>query len=101
VPPEKIMKAFHQMLSANGKTKFKHWFYDLGYKYAIVICLYSFSLFFSVLIPLILPFATLIFAIFYYIDKYNLLYIYPLEFESKPIYRKALVVYTILAIIVF
>lgn len=89
------------MLAASGKTKFKHWFYDMGYKYAIVLSLYCFSLFFSVLIPLMLPFAALIFCIFYYVDKYNLMYIYPVEFESKPIYRKALIINTILAIVMF
>jgi hypothetical protein len=38
---------------------------------------------FSTTIPLIVPFGGLFFLIKYYVDKYNLLFVYPVEFESN------------------
>ena len=37
----------------------------------------------------------------YYIDKYNMIYVYPIDFESKLTTRKALIVYSIVGIILF
>lgn len=34
-------------------------------------------------------------------DKYNLIYIYPIDFESKGLYRRSLVIYSILGILLF
>mmetsp|Transcript_35630 Transcript_35630/g.34659 ORF Transcript_35630/g.34659 Transcript_35630/m.34659 type:complete len:160 (+) Transcript_35630:1492-1971(+) len=89
------------MLSANGKTKFKHWMYDLGFRYAVFISLFIFSLFFSVLFPIFLPVCSLIFTLAYLFDKYNLIYIYPIDFESKTNYRKVLITHSIIGILLF
>lgn len=34
-------------------------------------------------------------------DKYNLIYIYPIDFESKGLYRRSLIIYSILGILLF
>mmetsp|Transcript_44378 Transcript_44378/g.32431 ORF Transcript_44378/g.32431 Transcript_44378/m.32431 type:complete len:337 (+) Transcript_44378:1439-2449(+) len=101
VSPEKILKAFHQMLSANGKIKFKHWVYDLGFKYSVFISLFIFALFFSVIVPIFLPLCTLIFTLAYYFDKYNLIYIYPVDFDSRTIYRKVMLTHSLFGIFLF
>lgn len=41
------------------------------------------TLCFSTTIPLIVPFGCLFFFIKYFVDKYNLLFVYPVEFESS------------------
>eukprot|EP00347_Sterkiella_histriomuscorum_P016017 403354814 len=99
--PRQIIKSFHEMLTAGQKYKFKHWFYDIGFRNAIAVSLFIFTLFFSITIPLILPIASLIFFLLYYVDKYNLIYIYPIDFESKGLYRRSLIIYSIMGILLF
>ena len=111
------------MISSGGKTKFKvsyitnmmiiqHWFYDLGFRTAIAVTLFTFCLFFSIIIPHLMPLATLLFFLAvrnhsfikdlqYCLDKYNLIYVYPLDFDSRPTQRKALIIYSIVGIILF
>ena len=44
--------------------------------------LFTFSLFFCILAPHISIIILIFFCIQYYLDKYNFLYIYPIDFES-------------------
>ena len=48
----------------------------------LLVLLFLLIICFSTTIPLITPFGALFFYIKYYIDKYNLLFLYPAEFES-------------------
>jgi hypothetical protein len=57
-------------------------YFDYGYHYSFSITVFILTLCFSSTIPLIAPFGSLFFIMKYYIDKYNLLFVYPAEFES-------------------
>mmetsp|Transcript_80331 Transcript_80331/g.111238 ORF Transcript_80331/g.111238 Transcript_80331/m.111238 type:complete len:90 (+) Transcript_80331:2072-2341(+) len=89
------------MLQVSGKTKFKHFMYDISYRSTVAVCMYTFGLCFSVLYPLLMPLVFLFFFIAYTVDKYNFLYVYPVDFDSISDNRRALVVYSIIAIVIF
>jgi len=101
VKPETILKAFMSMLKVNGKNKFKHFLFEINLKNALAISVYSLCLTFSVAVPIITPFAALLFWLAYAFDKYNLLHVYPLDFESNVTTRKTTVCYSLGAVIFF
>lgn len=70
------------MAKDNGKTNFDQWFHDLSFKSSILVSIFTFGLFFSILYPQIPIVMMAIFVMQLYMDKYNLMYIYPLDFES-------------------
>ena len=66
----------------NKKETFDDWFYNLSYKSSVAVSLFAFGLCFCILYPFMLVFLAVFFICQYYVDKYNLMYVYPLEFES-------------------
>jgi Calcium-dependent channel, 7TM region, putative phosphate len=56
---------------------------------------------FSISVPIILPFGALFFLIKYLIDKYNIVCVYPLEFESHGYLRQTVCVFMIISIWIF
>ena len=88
--PQFFVKKMRVLLANSEYAKFyasmiKKYF-DYGYNYSFSITVFMLIICFSTTIPLITPFGALFFYIKYYIDKYNLLFLYPAEFES---YRNA------------
>jgi hypothetical protein len=99
--PEQILKTFLEMIKVNGKSKFKHFLSDLGLRNTFAVSIFCTCLFFSIFVPLIMPIAFVLFWVSYSCDKFNLLYVYPLDFDSQVINRKTLVVYSILGVLLF
>lgn len=97
----KITACFEQVIKDNHKTSFEQWFFDLSYKSSVAVAVFTMGLFFSLSIPMLTPLVLVLMTIQLYVDKYNLMYIYPLEFESQTISRKALVKNSFFAIILF
>ena len=89
------------MLSANGKTKFEHWMLDINFSQAISLAIFFICMVLSVGMPIILPFGAIFFTIKYFIEKYNLIYVYPAEFDTKVVNRKTLIVSIIVALLMF
>jgi len=58
-----IVKAIKEAAGASGRTKFKHWFYDVSFGHATAISIFSVCLFFSVIVPMILPIGAFYFTI--------------------------------------
>jgi hypothetical protein len=84
--PVYIMKKVRVLLASTDYEKFyasliKKYF-DYGFNYSFSITVFVLTLCFSTTIPLIAPFGCLFFYIKYFVDKYNLLFVYPVEFES-------------------
>ena len=84
--PQFFVKKFRVFIASSDYEKFyaslvKKYF-DYGYNYSFSITVFMLTLCFSTTIPLITPFGFLFFLLKYYIDKYNLLFLYPAEFES-------------------
>ena len=84
--PQFFVRKFRVFLAKTDYEKFyasliKKYF-DYGYHYSFSITVFILTLCFSSTIPLIAPFGSLFFIMKYFIDKYNLLFVYPAEFES-------------------
>lgn len=97
----KLKNSFESVVKNNGKTKFEHWYYDLSFKSSLAITFMTFGLFFSLVFPQISLIQMVFFIYQFFIDKYNLMYLYPLDFESKTISRKILVKNSFFAIVLF
>ena len=85
------MKIFNNMLLHNAKTKFSHFLHDIGLRSALAVTLFSVGLVFSLAVPCLCFFLTLIFVITYFIDKFNLIVVYPVDFDSQITNRKCLI----------
>lgn len=59
------------MLSANGKNKFEHWALDINYGQAISIAVFALCLFYSVAMPMIIPFGALFFGLRVSLDSFS------------------------------
>lgn len=89
------------MLKVHGKSKFKHFLYDIGLRNALAVSFFTLCLVTSIIVPLTTFLALLLFWIAYNIDKYNMFFVYPLDFESCSVNRRTLVIYTLEGIIFF
>lgn len=97
----KLVKSFEKIIRNNGKTEFENWFYDLSFKSSIAVCFFYFGIFFSTMVPILIPFMIFLLVAQFYIDKYNLMYIYPLEFESHTLSRRNMALSSFYAVILF
>jgi hypothetical protein len=98
---EKLVKGYEKIVRNNGKTKFDHWFYDLSFKSSVAVAISTFGLIFCLIYPHIGFLVLFLLVVQFYIDKYNLMYIYPLDFESQVLSRKTLVKNSFYAVILF
>ena len=80
--PRKILKTFLSKFMITGRNKFKHYLYDLGLRNVLAATMFTLGLVCSVIIPLALPICAVAFFMTYAIDKYNLFFVYPIDFES-------------------
>ena len=79
---EKITAIHRNIARHQGKTKFEHWFYDLSFKSSLAIAFFTFGLCLCLVYPHISVLVLVLFLYQYHAEKYNLMYRYPLEFES-------------------
>lgn len=96
-----IVKTFLSSLKLTGRTKFKHYLYDLGLRNVLAVTMFTLGLCCAVVVPLATPLCAVFFALAYGIDKYNLFFVYPIDFESQMMNRKVLVKSTLCAILMF
>lgn len=99
--PHIILKTFLSGFMLTGRNKFKHYLYDLGLRNVIAVSMFTLGLCCSVIVPLALPFCAILFYLAYLIDKYNLIFVYPIDFESQLMNRKILIKGTLAAILLF
>ena len=103
--PQFFVKKMRVLLASSDYEKFyasmiKKYF-DYGYNYSFSITVFILILCFSTTIPLITPFGALFFYIKYYIDKYNLLFLYPAEFESHGNVTEMIIKFELIGIFFF
>jgi len=96
-----ILKTFLSGCLETGRTKFKHYLYDLGLRNVVAVTMFTTGLCCSVLIPITSPFCAILFYFAYAIDKYNLFFVYPIDFESQLMNRKILIKTVLAAILLF
>ena len=75
--------------------------FDLGYHGAYVLTCYAIAMVFSTLVPYVPVFAMVFFTFKYYVDKYNLSFVYNPEFQGVGIIKRRVVPLTIFNIIVY
>lgn len=99
--PENIVNIYLSLLKINGKHKFKHFLYSVGLKNSLAVTMFTLCLGLSIVVPALMPFACMMFFMQYVFDKFNLLYVYPIDFESKICNGQIQIVYSIIGILLF
>ena len=99
--PGTIVRTFLSSLNVTGRYKFKHYLYDLGLRNVLAVTMFTLGLYCSVMIPLATPLCAIFFYLAYAIDKYNLFFVYPIDFESQMMNRKILIKCTLSAILMY
>ena len=97
--PQKIQATLLSKWTLSGYNKFKQFLYGLGLRAALAVTIWTLGMCCALFIPLALPLCSLLFLLTYMIEKYNLLYIYPIDFESKKEIRKVFILSTCIAIL--
>ncbi|CDW80277.1 integral membrane protein [Stylonychia lemnae] len=77
------------------------WYFDLGYHFAFSITIFSVVYIFSAAVPLIPLFGFLFFAFKYYIDKYNFLFVYNMEADSRGNLGQAVIRYITFGLLLY
>lgn len=77
------------------------WYFDIGYHFAFSITIFTVIYLFSASVPLIPLFGFIFFAFKYFIDKYNFMFVYQTEFESRGNVGQAVIRYTTFSLILF
>lgn len=77
------------------------WYFDLGYQFAFVITIFTVIFIFSSSVPLIPLFGFVFFAFKYFIDKYNFMFVYNTEFESRGNLGQAVIRYCTFGLVLF
>lgn len=77
-------------LNLSQETQDTKFFFDIAYQQAFSISIFTMVFLFSITNPIILPFGCLFFALKFTIDKYNIVWVYPLEFHSKGFLRRTI-----------
>ena len=75
--------------------------FDIGYNKSFSCTIGLISLIFAVPMPIMSMFGALFFFFKYFIDKYNIIYVYQQDFESDCRMRNDLIVYLIWGVIIF
>jgi len=101
----KIIKYFFhqraQKKEENPKPFIDDFAFDLGYHQSYSIVIFCMGLIFSGTDPLISIFSMLFFAIKYFIDKYNLTFVYNKEFEGGGVIKKQVLPFMLFSIYFF
>ena len=77
------------------------WYFDLGYQFAFSITIFTIVFLFSAAVPLIPLFGFLFFAFKYFIDKYNFVFVYNTEFESRGNLGQAVIRYSTFGLVLY
>ena len=73
--------------------------YDLGYHMSYGLTTFAIAMMFSTLVPYVPAFAVVFFLFKYYVDKYNLSFVYNSEFRGTGVIRKKVIPLSIFNII--
>lgn len=82
--------------------EFKEWFFNIGYSVPYNASIFTLVLVFSTIVPLVLPLGCVFFYVKYVLDKYNLIYVCPEQFESAgKVSRSKPIIYSIVAVVLY
>ena len=75
--------------------------FDLGYHHSYALSVFTLCLIFGAVVPVIGFFGFIFFLFKYYVDKYNLTFVYMREFDGGGVIKKKVIPFTLFAIYVF
>ena len=99
-----IKKCFHRAKQARKerpKEFVDTYAFDLGYHMSYGLTTFAIAMVFSTLVPYVPIFAMIFFTFKYYVDKYNLSFVYVAEFQGVGIIKNKVVTLSILNIIIY
>lgn len=85
---------WHNIEQSNRKHKEEFvdtYGYDLGFHFSYSLTTFAIAMMFATLVPYVPIFAMLFFFFKYYVDKYNMAFVYNSEFRGTGITRKKVV----------
>jgi hypothetical protein len=77
------------------------WYFDLGYYLSYCMTIMFVSLLFSVIMPIMTVFGFSFFVFRYFIEKYNMLFVFVKDFESQGTITREIIRYLIMAVFGF
>ena len=92
--PHFIVKHFRKWFIYTGRKRkfFKDtWYFDLGYYQSQSSTIFFLAMIFSVLMPLASFFGFLFFFLKFYVEKYNMIFVYLKEFEARGRLKKYII----------
>ena len=99
-----IMKCCHtakQSIRENKKPFIDTYAFDLGYHMSYGLTTFAIAMVFSTLVPYVPVFAMLFFLFKYYVDKYNLSFVYNTEFHGVGMIKRRVVPLSIFNVILY
>ena len=99
-----IKKCFHDAKQARKERPKKFvdtYAFDLGYHMSYGLTTFAIAMVFSTIVPYVPIFAMIFFTFKYYVDKYNLSFVYNAEFQGVGIIKRRVVPLTVLNIIIY
>ena len=99
-----IAQITHNARQANKEVKKEFidtYAFDLGYHMSYGLTTFAIALCFSTLVPYVPLFATLFFMFKYYVDKYNLSFVYNTEFRGFGFIKRRVIPFSIFNIVLY
>lgn len=80
---QKFRRWVNDIGGGEERFEFRTWFFDIGYSVSFSVSVFMQVILFSTTVPLITCLGTSFFLLKYYVDKYNLIFVYPMSFRSQ------------------
>ena len=77
------------------------WYFEIGYQQSFSISIFALIFIFACIMPIALPLGCVFFGLKYYIDKYNMIYRYRIEYEANAYIRRLVCIYSVFSICLF
>ena len=106
--PHQVVRAISKCIHKSKQARKEHkkpfvdtYAYDLGYHMSYGLTAYAIAMVFSTLVPYVPMFGMIFFMVKYYVDKYNLSFVYNTEFHGVGIIKRKVVPLTIFNIVLY
>lgn len=77
------------------------WYFEIGYQQSFSISVFTLTFGFGCIIPLVMPIGAIFFALKYFIDKYNMIFEYRIEYEADAYVRKRVWIFSVFSFAIF
>ena len=88
----------HDSNKTHKEVRSNKWYFEIGYQQSFSIAVFALTFVLAWIIPLTLPIGWLFFFLKYYIDKYNMVFGYRIEYEADAYIRRIVWTFSIFSI---